>query len=153
MRSPAKQRVLAVLVGCLVDGFNTHYVAAQRRTPITITRLYTGADGQAHAGRIEVSMMPSATLAGLEGSEMFKVASAQLVRWPPGHVRDWHNAEQRQYVVALSGLGEVEVSGGQKILLDPGRIILVEDLTGKGHVTRSVGREDLVLLLVPFAAQ
>ncbi len=84
---------------------------------------------------------------------MFKVSGAQFVRWPPGHVRDWHNAEQRQYVVTLSGRGEVEVSGGQKILLNPGRIILVEDVTGKGHITRSIGSEDLVLLLVPFAAE
>jgi quercetin dioxygenase-like cupin family protein len=85
------------------------------------TRLYTGADGQAHAGRIEISMMPSGTLAGLEGSEMFKVSGAQFVRLPPGHVCDWHNAEQCQYVVTLSGRGEVEVSGRQRPCSIPAR--------------------------------
>lgn len=150
-RSATKQRVLAAILGCLITGLSAHYVAAQGRTPITITRLFTGADGQTHAGRIALSVVPSATLAGLEASEMFKVSGVRFVRWPPGHVRDWHNAEQRQYVIALNGRGEVEVSGGQKIPLDPGRIILVEDVTGKGHITRSLGAEDLLLLLVPFA--
>ena len=147
MKLPAKQW-FATILGGLAFGLSAHYVAAQRRTPITITRLYTGADREAHAGKIEVSMSPSTGLAGLEASEIIKVSAAQFVRWPPGHVRDWHNAEQRQYVVTLSGRGEVEVSGGQKVLLNPGQIILADDRFGKGHITRSIGPEDLVLLLV-----
>jgi hypothetical protein len=33
-----------------------------------MTRLYTGSDGQAHARKIDVMLMPSATFASLEES-------------------------------------------------------------------------------------
>jgi quercetin dioxygenase-like cupin family protein len=154
MRSSVKQQVLAAFVGCLVAaGWSAYHIAAQRRIPITVTRLYTGADGQTHAGSVEVSMMPSSTIAGLEASETVRVSGAQFVRLPASQVRDWHPAESRQYVVPLSGRGEVELAGGQKVPLNPGQIIFVEDVTGHGHITRSTGSQDLVLLLIPFATQ
>ena len=53
----------------------------------------------------------------------------------------------------LSGRGEVEVAGGKKISLEPGHIDLVEDTTGKGHITRSMGTEDRVTLTLPLADQ
>ena len=36
-------------------------------------------------------------------------------------------------MITLSGHGELEISGGKKILVGPGSINLVEDVTGKGH--------------------
>jgi quercetin dioxygenase-like cupin family protein len=150
MRSIVRRPVLAALVGCIVM-LSAHHVPAQRRTPITLTRLYAGPDGQTHAEKIEVKLMPSATLSRREESETFKVSSVRFFRWPPGQVQDWHNASQRQYALTLSGRGEVELPGGQKIPLNPGRIFLAEDVTGKGHITRSIGSEDWVFLM--FAAQ
>lgn len=44
----------------------------------------------------------------------------------------------------------VEIAGRQKILVNPGRVVLIENVTGKGHITRSVGTEDLTLLIVPL---
>jgi quercetin dioxygenase-like cupin family protein len=153
MRSSAKQLVLAVFVGSLIAAWSAHHVAAQRHTPITVTRLYSGPDGQTHAGNIEVTLMPSRAYPGTEESESFKVSGAQFLRLPPGNVQDWHNAARRQYVVTLSGRGKVELMGGEKIQLTPGRIVLAEDVTGKGHITRSIGPEDLVFLIVPFATK
>jgi quercetin dioxygenase-like cupin family protein len=138
--------VLAALVGSLV-------VSAQRGMPVTMTRLYTGPDGQTHAEEIEAKLRPSTTRPGLDESEPLRVSSAQFVRWPRGFVWDWHTAKQRQYVIPVSGRGEIEVAGGKKIVLQPGQIVLAEDVTGKGHITRVIGTEDLVLLLVPVAAQ
>jgi hypothetical protein len=108
-----------------------------------VTRLFTGADGQTHAEQLDLKLTPSALLDGTERSDRIKMTALQIVRWPPGHVNDWHNASEtpggHQYVVTISGRGEVEVTGGQKVLLEPGRILLGEDLTGKGHITRTVG--------------
>jgi len=47
--------------------------------------------------------------------------------------------------------GEIELSDGKKISLYPGRILLVEDLTGKGHISRGVGTEERISILVPLA--
>jgi quercetin dioxygenase-like cupin family protein len=125
-------------------------VGAQKRKPVFITRLYTGPDGQTHAEEIEAKFTAGNT------NDVFKMMStsgAELHRAPAGRVSDWHTAPRRQYVITLSGRGELEVSGGKKIPVEPGHIELVEDTTGKGHITRVVGTEDRVTLQLPFSDQ
>ena len=145
--------IVAALVGCVVLTWSTNWAAAQRRTPVFLTRFSTGSDGLAHAVTNEVKLLPSTGRAGLDESAVEGLPGARLVRWPTGHVWDWHNADRRQYVVTLSGRAEVELAAGQKILLNPGQIVLAEDIKGKGHITRSIGSDDLVLLIVPMAGQ
>ena len=50
----------------------------------------------------------------------------------------WHNAPCRQYVVMLEGEVEIEVGDGTKRLLSTGEILLAEDTTGQGHISRAV---------------
>jgi hypothetical protein len=54
-------------------------------------------------------------------------------------------------VITLSGHAELEVAGGKKISLGPGSIDLVEDTTGKGHITRTLGTEDRVTIQIPIS--
>jgi len=84
---------------------------------------------------------------------MMQVTEAELHRAPGGNFSDWHRAPRRQYVITLSGRGELEVGGGKKISVGPGNIDLVEDTTGKGHITKVVGTEDRVTLQLPLADQ
>ena len=127
-------------------------VVGQRRSPLTITRLYA-ADGQADTGQSEVEMHPSALHSGLDESARQAVSGAQFIRWHAGTVWEWHTAATKQYVVTISGRGEVEVAGGKKFPLNPGTVVLAEDVTGKGHTTRVLGSQDLVLLLIPFQSR
>ena len=122
--------------------------AAQKNKPVLITRLYTGPDGQTHAEEIEAKFAPGATT---DVFKMLSISGAELHRSPAGRVSDWHNAPRRQYVITLSGHGELEVSGGKKISVGPGHIELVEDTTGKGHITRVVGTEERVTLTLPVS--
>jgi hypothetical protein len=122
--------------------------ATQKHKPVMITRIFTGPDGQTHAEEIEAKFAPGG------GNEVYKLmanAGAELHRAPPGRVADWHTAPRRQYVITLSGHGELELSGGQKISVGPGNIELVEDTTGKGHITRTVGTEDRVTIQIPLS--
>ena len=117
---------------------------------VIITRLYSGADGQTHAEEIEAKFTAGSP------NEVFKlmaITGAELHRSTPGTVQDWHNAPRRQYVITLSGQGEVELAGGKKIHLGPGHIELAEDTTGKGHITRTVGSEDRVTITLPLSDQ
>jgi len=125
-------------------------VAAQTHKPVIVTRLYMGPDGQTHAEDIEVPLNGDRLN---EVSEMWNVTGAEIHRTPPGRVNDWHPAPRRQYVITLSGRGEIELAGGRKISLEPGHIELAEDLTGKGHITRTVGNEDRVTIQLPLADQ
>jgi hypothetical protein len=121
-----------------------------KHKPVIITHLFTGPDGQTHAEEIE------AKFASGGGNNVYKLmanSGAELRRAPPGRVSDWHTAPRRQYVITLSGHGELEVSGGKKIPVGPGSIELVEDITGKGHITRVVGTEERVTLAVPLSDQ
>jgi quercetin dioxygenase-like cupin family protein len=130
------------------------HVAAQGHAATSITRLYTGADGQSRAEDIEVAWRPSTRLrAELSESESVKVTGVQFLRWPRGFVWAGHPASRRQYVIIVSGRGEVDVAGGKKVQLAPGRVLLAEDVTGKGHTTRVGADEDLVMLLVPLAQE
>jgi hypothetical protein len=115
--------------------------------PVIIHHLFTGPDGQTHAEEIEAKFI---SVGELGAYKLLANGGAELRRAPPGRVADWHTAPRRQYVITLSGHGEVEVAGGKKIQLGPGSIDFVEDVTGKGHITRTVGDEDRVTVQIPL---
>jgi hypothetical protein len=122
--------------------------AAQKHKPVMITHIYTGPDGQTHTEEIEAKFAPAG---GNDAYKLMANSGAELHRAPPGRVSDWHTAPRRQYVITLSGQGELEFSDGKKLSVGPGNIELVEDTTGKGHITRTVGSEDRVTIQVPIS--
>ena len=77
--------------------------------------------------------------------------SVQFRRTNKDYNLDWHPAPARQYVVTLSGESEVELEGGREIHLGPGNILLVEDTTGQGHISRAIGSGDRISLYIPLA--
>jgi hypothetical protein len=125
-------------------------LGAQGRKRVTATRIFTGPDGQTHAEEIEVPVKPSGGGLG-ELSAPYKVTGLEFRRTPPNYFYDWHTAPRRQFVVTLSGRGEIELVGGKRIPLEPGHILLAEDLTGKGHISRGVGTEDRLSLFIHLA--
>ena len=145
--------VLLVALAGLAVVFGASCLAAQRPETTRITRLYTGADGQSHAEETRVAWRAASLRAELSESEPVKTTGAQFLRWPRGFVWAGHPASKRQYVIIVSGRGEVDVVGGKKVQLTPGRVLLAEDVTGKGHTTRIGPDEDLVMLLVPIAPE
>lgn len=60
---------------------------------------------------------------------------------------DWHCAPRRQFVVFLDGWVRITVSDGESRTLPAGTVVLVEDVTGRGHVTEHEPGERRVLLL------
>jgi hypothetical protein len=62
----------------------------------------------------------------------------------------WHTAPRRQMTATISGEGEIETSDGQTIHLVPGVVLLLEDLTGQGHITRTFGDADRLALFMPL---
>ncbi len=121
----------------------------QERTPIKVTRIFTGPDNQTHAEEYEVPL--GAPNRATELSEPVDVTSLQFRRTSPDYYLDWHNAPRRQYVITLSGESEVELGDGTKIRLYPGHILLAEDTSGQGHISRAVGDQDRISLFIPLA--
>jgi hypothetical protein len=122
---------------------------AAERTPVTVTRMYTGADGKTHAEDIAV---PLGELRGAaERSANINVTGMQFVRTSTSYDLDWHTAPRRQYVVTVAGESEVIIGDGTKIHLYPGKIMLAEDTTGQGHISKSIGGKDRISLFIPLA--
>ena len=63
---------------------------------------------------------------------------------------DYHNASRLQYVVHLAGISEIEVADGTVKRLHPGDVLIAQDTTGHGHITRGIGEESRVSLAVPL---
>src|ERR1700720_4962478 len=64
---------------------------------------------------------------------------------------DWHNAPRRQFVINLTGEVEITVSDGEKRRFGPGSILLAEDVTGKGHISKGIGTAERRSLFIPLA--
>ena len=124
-------------------------VLAQGPTPVKVTRLYTGADGKTKVEEFEIPLKPQGK--GTELSQTVAVKSVQFRRTNKDYDLDWHAAPNRQYVVTLSGESEIELEGGRKLRLGPGHILLAEDTTGQGHISRAIGTGDRISLFIPLA--
>ena len=106
-----------------------------------VVRIYTGADNQTHFE--ELPMETFATLSAQVGT-----GPVRLNQGPAKSVTDFHNAPRRQYVVMMSGQLEIEIGDGSKHVLDPGDVLVAEDLTGKGHITRGIGHVERLSVFV-----
>ena len=162
MRFKPNSVVLTVLVGCFIAIWRANtdqdVAVAQGRKAVVITRIFTGQDGLAHAEDIELDLNARGA------TDMFKATGAEFSVRPPTaganprntaasdpSATGWHTGPARQFVITLSGNSEVEVSGGVHVVAGPGHINLIEDTTGKGHITRNFGPDDRIALTIPLA--
>jgi hypothetical protein len=103
-----------------------------------VTRIYTGSDGHSHFEEVEI--------------EVGKLQPGDGILFrdePPGKVQDWHPAPRRQYVVTLAGEAEIEISDGTKRRFGAGAIMLADDTTGRGHITRVVSKTPRLYVQMP----
>ena len=117
-----------------------------------IWRVYSGPDGKSHIAEAPPAMKPFVDTEGAhgEGTAMQSAAGIAFRVAPPGYVLGWHCAPRRQYSISLSGNAEIEVGDGTVARVGPGDVILAEDLTGQGHITRVVGDQPRFYAIVPL---
>ena len=162
MRFKTNKLVLTVLVGCFIaiwrGNADRDVAVAQGRKAVVITRIFTGQDGLAHAEDIQLDLNARGA------TDMLKATGAEFSVRPPTvganprntaatdpNAPGWHTGPARQFVITLSGNSEVEVSAGVHVAAGPGHINLIEDTTGKGHITRNFGPDDRIALTIPLA--
>ena len=104
-----------------------------------VTTISTGDDGESHFEDIVVPLESIGTGGWL--SKPVETRSLIFRETSSDYKLDYHCAPRRQYVVNLTGSVEIETGPGVKRLLGPGSVLLAEDTTGKGHISRSVGDE------------
>ncbi len=113
-----------------------------------VLRVYTGEDGKSHFEDMEIDLPrqgPPGRMSELQEGEGVIFRSS-----PADYDSGFHNAPRRQYVVILSGEMEVETGDGSKRRLASGDILLGDDMTGEGHITRAVGGRPGHSLFIPL---
>ena len=92
---------------------------------IRLFRIYATPDGESHIERIEMK----------GGRKPLPVASV-LVASFAASVEDWHTAPFKTFTINTTGNLEVQLSDGTRQAIGPGDLVYLEDVTGKGHITR-----------------
>lgn len=122
------------------------------RTAVAYIRIYTGHDGHSyfedvrHVG--ETRGTSESDLRAIFG-ECLQVDTAvfrHVVQEADDSRR--HNAPRRQFIIVLKGECEVETSLGETRRMGPGDILLAEDVEGFGHVTRRIGDQERLTMVV-----
>lgn len=111
-------------------------------------RIFAGPDGESHFEDVEIAL--HGQTGGSDYSELVPATGVIFRRSPADQLLDWHPALRRQFVITLSGEAEVEASDGEVRHIGPGTIMLAEDTTGKGHITRGRGTEERLSLFIPL---
>lgn len=102
-----------------------------------IHNLYTDDKGESHFRDIEVEWAEER-----RGSKLSKRLPANGIIFretKPENTVDWHNAPRRQYIVNLQSGVKITASDGESRVIGVGEVLLVEDVTGKGHLSEGLG--------------
>lgn len=111
-------------------------------------RIYADEQGESHFEDVEIEMEQQGPQAEL--SRLYPATGVIFRRTPADQFIDWHPAPRRQFVITLSGEAEIEASDGEVRRIGPGTIMLAEDTTGKGHITRGIGAQERISLFIPL---
>jgi hypothetical protein len=112
-----------------------------------IVRLYTGADNESHFEDVDVEL----NVAGrVQASALQPTHGIVFRSAPANHLSDFHPVPKRQYVITLAGEVEIEIGDGTIRRFGPGDVMLAEDTTGRGHITRVIGDQPRHYVFIPL---
>jgi hypothetical protein len=157
---------MLVISGPLPHADETHPVASSSRV-LSFTHLWSDANGVSHFRDEKLSFeaaAPENPTAGtssrtnpdpeaLVALPLRGATGATFLYLKRAAVEDWHRAPRRMYLIAVQGMSEVTASDGEVRRFGLGSIVLMDDLTGKGHITRAVGNVDHIALTIPVSPE
>lgn len=127
----------------------------QQTARLTYWHIYADDEGISHFRQSALSFNP-APVPGLDdpplAATLSEVSGATFLRLAPSQVEDWHPAPRRVFLVVISGISEVTVGDGTVKRFGPGDVVLMDDTSGAGHVTRSVGEDEHIALVIDASA-
>ena len=112
-------------------------------------RIFADANGESHMEDTDITLQPKKLFKDnrpLRLSENLSASWCNICYVPTGMGQvDWHNPPQRLLVLWLTGEVEFETSDGNIRRLPAGSVVLAEDTTGKGHISRHPPEGQLVV--------
>jgi hypothetical protein len=116
--------------------------------PMRVHNLYEDANGESHWRDIQVEWV--------EENEAGKLSARQAAfgiifrQTQAEHDRPWHPAPRRQYIINLDAGVQLTASDGEARVIGAGEVVLVEDTSGKGHLSKSVNNQMRHSIFVPL---
>jgi hypothetical protein len=101
-----------------------------------IHNLYVDDKGESHFRDIEVEYVESGR--GGRLSKRLPATGIIFREVPPAYDLDWHPAPRRQYIINLDAGVQITASDGEARVIGAGEVILVEDVRGKGHLSKAI---------------
>ena len=113
-----------------------------------IHNLYKDGAGESHFRDIEVEWVEQGKFTKL--SQRFPATGVIFRETSGDYDLDWHPAPRRQYIVNLDAAVQITASDGEARTIGPGEVILVEDTSGKGHLSQAVGGKMRRSIFIPI---
>lgn len=113
-----------------------------------IHNLYVDDQGETHFRDIEVEWGEQTASGRL--SKRLPATGIIFREVQPTYDLDWHPAPRRQYIITLSGEVEIEIGDGTIKRFGKGDIMLADDTTGRGHITRVLGNQPRIYVTIPL---
>ena len=113
-----------------------------------IHHLYADAQGESHWEDLEIACTESA--ASRRESARLPATGIIFRQVDPSYDLDWHNAPRRQYIINLDNGVRLTASDGESRVIGAGEVILVEDVTGKGHLSKAINDRVRHCIFVPI---
>jgi len=113
-----------------------------------IHNLYVDANGVSHFRDIEVEWAEHKNFS--KYSRRLPATGIIFRETAGDYDLDWHPAPRRQYIINLDAGVELTASDGEKRIINAGEVVLVEDITGKGHLSKSIGGKMRKSIFVPI---
>ncbi len=129
-----------LLAGDRAQAQATAPTAATVATAAKVVRVYATPDGGSAVEELTIS--PEAK--PIDITRM----TASVYNGSGATAPDWHTAPRKQFAINMSGSLEVELTDGTRRTIRSD-LVFLEDMTGKGHITRALGPITNVFLHVP----
>jgi quercetin dioxygenase-like cupin family protein len=115
---------------------------------IRIHNLYCDEAGESHWRDIQIDWAQE----GPEGKTSQRLPATGIIfrQTQAEHDLPWHTAPRRQYIINLDAGVELTASDGESRVIGAGEVVLVEDTSGKGHLSKSVNNQMRHSIFVPI---
>jgi quercetin dioxygenase-like cupin family protein len=112
-----------------------------------VHNLYVDAQGETHFRDIEIEWTEQTSAGKL--SKRLPATGIIFREVQPDYDLDWHPAPRRQYIINLDAGVKITASDGEARIIKAGEVILVEDTSGKGHLSQAVEGKIRNCIFVP----
>lgn len=99
-------------------------------------RIYTKQDGKSAFEDFDIPISGAGEIGNL--SKEYPVTGIIFRETDGEYDYNWHNAPRRQFILMLNGQVDITSGEGETRRFTTGDILLAEDTTGQGHISRAV---------------